>query len=114
MSVFDQLAHSAWVLKRLGEVELQAADPKAVVTLERLEKFRDHHRKMYDKSLAWLRKLQTERASKSARDVVSARQDAPLADVVRVERAIRRQQRTRRTVPIADLAKMPPATDLIQ
>jgi hypothetical protein len=117
MSVFDQLARSAWMLQRLREVDLHAADPVALQTLEKLEKVRAHHRKMYDQSLAWLRRLQTERAMKNPRDLISAREEAPLADPQRIERAIRKQQRgrARRTAPpLVDLAKLPPATDLIQ
>jgi hypothetical protein len=115
MSVFDQLAYSAWVLQRLREMDLQAADPKALQTLERLEKVRAVHRKRYDQSLAWLRRLQTERATKNPRDLISAREEAPLADPQRIERAIRKQQRSRRAAtPLIDLAKLPPATDLIQ
>jgi hypothetical protein len=113
MSVFDQLAYSAWVLKRLGEVDLRTADPKTVRMFDRLSKYREHHRKMYDRSLASLKKLQTERATKNPRDLYSARQEAPLADPERIEKALRRHQRARRA-PLIDLAKLPPVTDLIQ
>ena len=111
MSVFDQLAHSAWVLQRLGEMDMMSADPRAMRTLERLEKYRETHRKLYEKSLAWLRKLQTERASKNPVDLKSAREEAPLADPQRIERALRRQ---RPRAPTVDLAKLPPVTNLIQ
>jgi hypothetical protein len=112
MTVFDQLAHSAWVLQRLRGIQLQGADPKTMRALDRLERYRDHHRRMYEKALAWLRKLQTERAVKNPRDLASARQEAPLADPQRIERALRRSRPRRR--PAVDLAKLPPATNLIQ
>jgi hypothetical protein len=113
MSVFDQLAYSAWVLKRLSDVEFRPADAKAGRILDRLAKYREHHRKMYDRSLASLKKLQTERATKNPRDLSSARREAPLADPERIEKALRRNQRARR-LPLIDLAKLPPVTDLIQ
>ena len=111
MSVFDRLAHSAWVLQRLRNIEL-SGDPQAIRAFERLDRYRDHHMKMYEKALAFLRKLQTERAVKSARNAEGAGEEAPLADKQRVERA-RRSTRPRRK-PLFDLAKLPPATDLIQ
>jgi hypothetical protein len=113
MSVFDRLARSAWVLQRLGSIELQGADPQTLRAMEKLENYRNHHIKMYEKALTFLRKLQTERAVRSRRSVEAARQEAPLADMERVQRAARRVVRQQRR-PAIDLAKLPPATKLIQ
>jgi hypothetical protein len=65
--LFRQLLHAGWTLRRLERYELEILEqgnpfdsPEAQAKLDRLERYRAAHRRAYSRTLAEIRKLQTD------------------------------------------------------